>query len=436
LNKILKGSLLTFIGLSLTFALRFGTRVIIGRTIGPSGNGIYALVVLTASWLTLFCNLGLDVSYVYFAASHRYTVRKLNSHSLLAGTVIGIAGGAASLPILMALSSSLLRGLEFPHLLIVVLSLPSGLLLAYWIKIILGMERLVAYNLVNLIRFAALLVLVSFGMLVLKADVYAAILAWVLSTLIALALCFIILKRLAGFSIEFDKDLNKEALIFGLKSYVANLATAFSYRADIFLVNAFLDVTSVGWYSISVSIAELIWYIPNAVSTALFPRVSRIGSEQANRMTPVVARNLFVVILVIGVGISVATPYMIDLLFPKGDFAPVVPALWWLMPGVIANGSAKVIFADLTGRGKPIYATYTATIGMVVTLLADVLLIPRTGINGAALASSIGYSAAALTGLIWYYKETGIKWSEMLVPSHQDLVFYRRLWSGMRNIGR
>jgi len=164
--------------------------------------------------------------------------------------------------------------------------------------------------------------------------------------------------------------------------------------------------------------------------------VSRIGSEQANRMTPVVARNLFVVILVIGVGISVATPYMIDLLFPKGDFAPVVPALWWLMPGVIANGSAKVIFADLTGRGKPIYATYTATIGMVVTLLADVLLIPRTGINGAALASSIGYSAAALTGLIWYYKETGIKWSEMLVPSHQDLVFYRRLWSGMRNIGR
>lgn len=436
MNKILKGSILTFIGLALTFALRFGTRVIIGQTTGPSGNGIYALVVLTASWLTIFCSLGLEVSYVYFAASQRYTLRQLNSHSLLAGAIIGIAGGAASLPVLVVLSSSVLKGLEFPHLLIVVLSLPAGLLLAYWVKIILGMERLLAFNLINLIRFAALLALVSFGMLVLKADVYVAILAWVLSTLIALALCFIVLKRLAGFSIEFDKDLNKEALIFGLKSYVANLTTAFSYRADIYLVNAFLGVTSVGWYSISVSIAELIWYIPNAVSTALLPRVSSIGSEQANRMTPVVARNLFVVILVIGVGISVASPFMIDLLFPKGDFAPVVPALWWLMPGVVANGAVKVIFADLTGRGKPIYATYTATIGMVVTLLADLLLIPRAGINGAALASSIGYSVAALTGLTWFYKETGIQWSEMLVPSQQDLIFYRRLLSGLRNMVR
>jgi O-antigen/teichoic acid export membrane protein len=434
LSKLFKGSVITFVTLALTFLLRFGTRVLIGRTLGPSGKGVYALVVLTASWLVLFCGLGLDVSYAFFSASKKYSLRQLGSHSLLAGVVLGLGGGIVSLPILTALTGNLLKGVEYEHLLMVVFSLPFGLLFAYWIKLILGLERLATYNLINFSRFAILLVLVALGLLVFKGGVYVAVLAWVLSTVTAAFLCLLVLKKQAGFSIEFDRDLTKESLVFGLKSYIANLTATFSYRADMYLVNVFLDVTSVGWYSVSVSIAELIWYVPNAVSTALFPRVSTIGPERANQVTPVVARNLFLVILVIGLGVSVLAPFMIDLLFPRGDFAPAVPALWLLMPGVIANGSAKVIFADLTGRGKPIYATYNSSIGMAVTLVADVLLIPSLGINGAALASSIGYSVAAVTALFWFNKETGVRWFEMLVPSRQDLTFYKILLSGVRDM--
>jgi stage V sporulation protein B len=435
LNKLFRGSVITFASLAITFVLRFATRVLVGRELGPAGNGIYALVVLTASWLVVFFNLGLDVSYVYFAASKRYALRQLNSHSLIAGIVLGIGGAVLALPILVGLSDSLLRGVTFPQLVLAVFSLPCGLLLAYWIKIILGLERLVTYNAINLARFALILAFVSLGLAVSGGE-NAVLVAWVLGTGSATLISFLVLHRLAGFGLVLNRTLTREALSFGLKSYIANLTTTFSYRADIFLVNAFLDVAAVGWYTVAVSMAEMIWYIPNAVSTALFPRVSAVGVERANEMTPVVARNVFLVILVVGLGVCLATPLLVDVLFPKGDFEPAVQALWLLMPGVIANGSAKVIFADLTGRGRPIYATYTALIGMTVTLTGDVLLIPVMGIDGAAIASSIGYSIGALTGLIWFYRETGTKWSKMLVPSRQDLIFYRRLLGAIRSGGQ
>jgi O-antigen/teichoic acid export membrane protein len=430
-NKLFRGSAVTFVALALTFGLRFATRVLIGRTLGPAGSGVYSLVVLTASWLVIFCNLGLDVAYVYFAASKKYALRQLNSHSLVAGLGLGITGGLLSFPILAALSGSLLKGVEPRQLMLAACSLPFGLLLAYWIKIILGLERLATYNAVNLTRFALILAFVSLGLAV-AGTVDAALVAWAAGTVIAMLLSGVVLGRLGGFGLKVSKTLTRDALSFGLKSYVANLTTAFSYRADVYLVNAFLDSAAVGWYAVAVGIAELIWYVPNAVSTALFPRVSAIGPERANKMTPVVARNVFFLILALGLAVCIAAPLFIDLLFPKGDFEPVVPALWLLMPGVITNGSAKVIFADLTGRGKPIYATYTASIGMVVTLGADLLLIPSLGINGAALASSVGYSVAAVTALFWFNRETGVPWSEMVVPSRQDLVFYKRLLNGVR----
>lgn len=70
-----------------------------------------------------------------------------------------------------------------------------------------------------------------------------------------------------------------------------------------FIVNYFVGVTNVGLYSIAVAIAELLWYVPQAVATILFPRTAATGAEKAKLFTPKVCRNTFLITLVAALGL-------------------------------------------------------------------------------------------------------------------------------------
>ncbi len=90
------------------------------------------------------------------------------------------------------------------------------------------------------------------------------------------------------------------------------------------------------------------------------------------------------------------------------------------MPGAIALSGTKVLASDLIGRGYPGVNTLIASGTMVITILGDVLLIPRYGIIGAAIASSLGYSASLALTMVAFRGRSGIRLGFMLP---QDVSF-------------
>jgi O-antigen/teichoic acid export membrane protein len=58
----------------------------------------------------------------------------------------------------------------------------------------------------------------------------------------------------------------------------------------------------------------------------------------------------------------------------------------------------------------------------IITIICDLLLIPRFGIIGAALASSLSYSTNGLLALFFHVKATGSNPIDILVPRKSDLV--------------
>jgi O-antigen/teichoic acid export membrane protein len=112
---------------------------------------------------------------------------------------------------------------------------------------------------------------------------------------------------------------------------------------------------------------------------------------------------------------------LIQLLFgPKfsGAFVPMI----FLMPGVVALSIANVLASDLAGRGRPEYASYAAGLTLVLTIGLDVLLIPRFGASGAALASTAAYSAAAGFLLVIFARRFRVSISELVIARRRDLV--------------
>ena len=60
--------------------------------------------------------------------------------------------------------------------------------------------------------------------------------------------------------------------------------------------------------------------------------------------------------------------------------------------------------------------------GLVVNVAINLWLIPRYGIDGAAVASSVSYLLTALLTLIVFHRLSGRGWIETLVIRRSDLV--------------
>jgi O-antigen/teichoic acid export membrane protein len=106
---------------------------------------------------------------------------------------------------------------------------------------------------------------------------------------------------------------------------------------------------------------------------------------------------------------------------------PALHPLWLLLPGVVTLTAAKVIASYLSGIGKPIYSTYISGGTVILTVILDIVLIPRYGISGAAVASSIVYTTATIASVSIFRHESGAGLLETLVVQPEDFIRYRRL---------
>jgi O-antigen/teichoic acid export membrane protein len=124
---------------------------------------------------------------------------------------------------------------------------------------------------------------------------------------------------------------------------------------------------------------------------------------------------------------AILSPWAIPLVF-GARFSPSVSVVWWILPGTIALSVSKVICADLAGRGRPEFSSICAFLSLAVTVSLDLLLIPRMGINGAALASSAAYSVQTVLLAIFLKRQLQVPWKSFLVPSFDELTAYQVAW--------
>jgi Na+-driven multidrug efflux pump len=87
-------------------------------------------------------------------------------------------------------------------------------------------------------------------------------------------------------------------------------------------------------------------------------------------------------------------------------------------------GTGTVVAGDLRGRGRPGLASVLAGLAVLVTIALDLALIPLFGVLGAALASVVAYVVYGLISLVAISRESGIAFSELVIPTRADLALY------------
>jgi O-antigen/teichoic acid export membrane protein len=260
---------------------------------------------------------------------------------------------------------------------------------------------------------------------VFKFGVQGAVWSSVIISCVAAMATVLAVRRVSARHPEGDPTSARTLVSYGVRAYPAGITGYFNYRADTFLIQALLIQSSgpLGLYSMAVTMAELIFYIPDAVSTIFLPMVAGSSPEKANATLGMVSR--LTMLITVGAALALIPVAWIGLHLVLPGFVDCMPAFLVLLPGVVSLSLSKVMTSYVAGRGRPGSISMGGAVALVVNLVANVVLIPQLGIVGASLASLLSYTAMALIMLVVACRLSGLSPLELVVPRKSELALLK-----------
>jgi O-antigen/teichoic acid export membrane protein len=407
-------------------AAALGIEVCYARLIGPTGRGQIGLCMMVIAIGMAVAGLGGEVPILIWAASKRKTLHAWLPAVWFWGLIGCVAFSCLWTALYWKWHPSFLQGVTSTLAYLVLAVVPPYVFLQFLLALLTGLERFGERAAISLVLQVVELTSVIILALAVARSAEMAILGNLAGIVIAGCVAAGVLRKSLqhGWRLAPAVDKLGASLSLGMRGVSSNLAMFATYRLDVFVVNYFLSPAQVGFYALGVVISESLWQIPQAVAVALAPRTARTIDEGGEQFTCFVTRQVFMLACVMAGLLALTSPFVLPLIF-GARFQPSVPVIWWILPGTAAFAAAKVMAADLTARGKPEYNSMIAIASAVLTVLLDFALIPRMGIRGAALASSITYFLqAAMIGTA-LKSVIKVRWKSLLVPSYSELVHYR-----------
>jgi SAM-dependent methyltransferase len=248
----------------------------------------------------------------------------------------------------------------------------------------------------------------------------AIILLSVTATLSALATALYSRSRVP-FRFAFDGSLFARMIPFGLKSYLSCLLAYLVIRSDMLLVNYFLGTAAAGIYSIAAQIADTILLIPATIGLILLPRIASEEPRNQSAVTARVTRHSALAMTVLCAAAWVLAGPAISLLYGPG-FHLAIPATRWLLPGVWALGINGILMQHFGGQGMPLVTIIAPLVGAVLNLSLNAVVVPRFGIVGAAVTSSVAYSMMLLLSLGAFLRGGGVRLRDSLFLAPEELL--------------
>jgi O-antigen/teichoic acid export membrane protein len=144
----------------------------------------------------------------------------------------------------------------------------------------------------------------------------------------------------------------------------------------------------VGYYATAIKICKIPLAFMTALSMALIPRISAsFASGNHEYVKSLVQKSFAYIILLavpIGVGLWLLGPELIQLLANQ-NFSPAIAVIRVLAPLTLLIGLSNLFAMQiLTSMGKERLTLYAVTMGMVLSVVCNLLLIPRFSYMGTA----------------------------------------------------
>lgn len=422
LGKIAKGTSILFFGIIVSTVIKFSARVFIIRNISQSDYGIYGLGITILSIAFTLAILGLN-NGIPKQISNLVNEEKSKVPTVIDSSIlISLVSSFSTCALIYLLADYFSYvfnepGLTFP-LRILSLSIPFILLSRILIAIFRGFDRskekVYFHNVLRPVLFLGSLSIFYFIMgLNLLNVVYSYFLSWLLTGI----LFFVYSYRRSRLSINLSLSketlkMSKTLLLFSIPLLVTSILNLVMNWTDTLMLGYFESSDVVGLYKGTYPLSRYMTKSLGIFSFIFMPVVSKLYMDnlldEAKRTYQVVTKWLFSLSLPIFFVIFVFSEFTLGFLFGP-EYRAAGLTLKLLSLGFFSHVVVGLNGQSLVAIGKNRLVLYGSLIGGLLNVILNVGLIPLFGIEGAAIASTIGYIGTNIHNSLRLYRTSKLQ---------------------------
>jgi O-antigen/teichoic acid export membrane protein len=402
-----KGGAINFVGTLFGYAGQFALGLLLARFMGAEQYGLYSLADTALSLATGLALLGLGeavVRYVSIFADRRDEGGLWGTLQIGLGIpfIIGVLAGM----FLFVFADSFAR-LAFqeprlaPLLRIVAFTIPFSTLMYSAASATQGFKQMQHKVIAQDISMAVIkLILVAAVIVFIGLNAVRAMTVYAIAVIAASVMLLYFLHRLFPVNRPFRAArLNtKQMLVFSLPLYFSRLIAMFGSNLQTVLLGVLNTVTSVGVFTAASRVSTIGTLFHSSIVVSAMPVVSELYSrgekEQLGHVYQTMTKWTFTFNLPMFLIIIMFSKPILSIFgdsFVAGSFALTILAF-----GSLVNAGTGICGVLITMTGYTWLRTINSLLVLALTLTLNLLLIPRMGIVGAAIA---GAGATALSNL-------------------------------------
>lgn len=405
-NKIFKNDYIFSIITKLVMVVTgFITASIVNRYLGPELKGQYTYIIDWTNLLVIIGNLGLYHSYPKNYKEKMHNAKDFYCNLFFIQFIIYL---------IIALTIGMIA--KNPVIIVASLIVPTQIL-ATQMSMIVMVEK-IRYRQYIQIFTMILKTIIMFIVAQISSKL-------IIAVFIILIFINIIQSILYFYKIKFKfniKELSTKTTLkilkFGSYACIAELLLIINYKADVIMLKWYVDYYQIGLYSVAISIAECIWLIPDAFKEVLFSRTAR--GNPINEINFTIKFNVLISI------IFIIILYIFDntilAIYSGNEYLEAKTVMKILLIGVPFMSLFKLTNPLYLSNGKQKQYCLILLVSALTNIVLNLILIPRIGINGAAIASIASFSICGLLFYIIYVKEYKITWYEPLIFNKKDVT--------------
>ena len=388
IKTIARNTLVLLAGQVVTVVLTYFYTIYTARYLGAEGFGMLSFAIAFTGISCLLADLGLNV----------LTTREVSRNNLMADKYIGnvLAIKMILTIITLVFTAFVINLLGYPPKTIAVVYLItlSTILTSFTnmfnsiFQAFQKMEYISAGRILySVLLFAGILTAINENV-----DIVSISLVYLFVSLVALGYSiYVCISKFVVPKIELDfqfwKDLLKESIPF----WMTSVFVIIYFRMDMIMLSMMKGDEVVGWYAASYRLIEGLSVIPAIFMSVMFPVFSKYYSDSKSSLKFSFEKSLKFLIIIaipIGIGTTILADEIITL-FYGSEYAPSVPALKILIWASVLSFINWAPATLLNSTNKQRTLMICTSIGAILNLVLNYLLIPSLSYKGAGIATVI-----------------------------------------------
>lgn len=206
------------------------------------------------------------------------------------------------------------------------------------------------------------------------------------------------------FNWRFSKSMAVNLLKEGWPFILASLAVILYVRLDQIMIANMVGEEELGLFSSAIKISDVFVFLPMAISGSFLPSLvnaKKISKEAFIQKIQFLVNWMMRISLALAIVTTLFSNQIIQVLFGS-EFAAAGSILsvhiWALVPMFLGVATTQYLVVENLQR----FSLYRTLLGLVANILLNIFLIPKYGALGAAIATTISQSVAAIfSGLLF-----------------------------------